>query len=169
WTLGSAVANARITPASASASSSAPSTSASRRVPIHARTSNSGRPAVQQRTTSSTVAPTAVRPSGVSQRLSPVTGMNSRPQVRSRISPEGSTNTSTPDTRATRARTSPGQSNRTVVEEDAPAPGTVVEEDAPAPGTVVEEGAPAPGTVVEEGALAPVSKPPRHLIATARM
>ena len=94
WTLGSAVAKARITPPSATASSAEPTRSASRAARPQLRRSTSGRAAVTQRTRSSANAASATSPTGVSHRLLPATGMNSWPQVRSRISGGGWVKTS---------------------------------------------------------------------------
>ena len=86
WILGSAVANARMTPPRASASSRAPTRSASTAACGPAAEVEQRPARGQLHTTSRTSAAIATRPIGVSQRPSPANGMNSWPQVRSRIS-----------------------------------------------------------------------------------
>ncbi len=107
WIFGSAVANARITPARAAARNSDPTRSASRVVRAHPGRSTSGRAAVAQRTTRSSAATIARLPTGVSQRPSPTYGMNSCPQVRSRNSSAGWIIVKAPAPRLTTSRSTP--------------------------------------------------------------
>ena len=59
------------------------------------------------RRASSTSAATVMAPIGVSQRPSPANGMKSRPQVRSRISPDGRRNTTAPPAKVASRRSTP--------------------------------------------------------------
>ena len=111
-TLGSAVAKARITPASATASSSAPVRSASRRAATQRRTSTRGARATVHHARKATADAIATTPTGVSQRPSPRNGMNACPHVRSRSSGGGRRNTRDPATRVSARRVRPTTSTR---------------------------------------------------------
>ena len=107
WTFGSAVANARITPASAMPRNSEPVRSAARSVSAQPRRSTSGRDAVAQRITSSAAATIATTPTGLSHRPSETNGMNAWPQVRSRNSGAGWVMVRTPAARVTASSSAP--------------------------------------------------------------